>query len=145
MKVVKLKINSYLQMDSVWFCCVYFSVLSFLVLYGCYCSLSLSHSAVDWSVVCVCDIAWSYSLTFWRPYSIGYAAEISFSQIRLFIIWNSCLYGCCCCCCCYCFVLKGAFNNFPVKLQWSGIILNTVPGQTGLKSLPNFNMSVIMK
>ena len=36
--------------------------ITFLMPCGCYCSLSLPHGAVVWSVVCGCDISWSYSI-----------------------------------------------------------------------------------
>ena len=36
----------------------------FLMSCVCYCSLSVPHSAVDWSAVCDCVISWPYSLNF---------------------------------------------------------------------------------
>ena len=39
-----------------------FTLIAFLVACGCYCFVTLPHSAVSWSAVCDCSISWSYSL-----------------------------------------------------------------------------------
>ena len=41
-----------------------FAYVVFLLSCGCWCSVSLPHSALGWSASCHCDISRSYSLTF---------------------------------------------------------------------------------
>ena len=40
--------------------CGCFTLIVFLLLLGCVCSVFLPHGAIGWSVVCDCGIFWSY-------------------------------------------------------------------------------------
>ena len=46
---------------------VCFTLIVFLLLCGCYCSVSFPRDGMGWFVVHECDVCWSYSLTFEIP------------------------------------------------------------------------------
>ena len=51
---------------------VCFTLVVFLMLFGCLCSLSFPHGALGWTVVCDCGISWSYPLILWKKIHTKY-------------------------------------------------------------------------
>ena len=60
-----------------------FTLIVFLLLCGCLCSVSLPHGAVGWSAVCECGISWSYLLTCCISDSSGFNVAAPFINSRI--------------------------------------------------------------
>ena len=60
-----------------------FTLIVFLLLCGCLCSVSLPHGAVGWSAVCECGISWSYLLTCCISDLFGFNVAAPFINSRI--------------------------------------------------------------